>query len=242
MRFGIIIQARTGSKRLPHKVIRKIGGYTILEILIKRLKRKLSKTPIIIATTTKANDDIIERISKKNNVFVFRGSEYDVLDRYFQAAKQFDLKVISRVTSDNPFTLPEMIVHQKCCLLKKHLDYVSSPEMITGLGNEVFTFNALKKSWLLSKQLYEREHVTPYIYAHHREFRLEFIDPPRRYRNQNIRLTIDTNLDLQLFRIIYKKMGNMININIDSVINLLKSDDDLRKLNSGVIQKEIMKN
>lgn len=238
MHFAIVIQARTGSTRLPKKSIKVISGYTLLEILIYRLKDYGSRLPIIIATTTKQRDDIIERISLKNDVLVFRGSEDDVLDRYYQTAKQYGLEIISRVTADNPFTLPNMIIQQKNFLLKNNLDYVSSQDIIPGLGNEVFTFDALSTSWLNAKQKYEREHVTPYIYEHKTSFRLGYMNPPSKYKQSNIRLTIDTKQDLILFRRIQKELGSLKEIDIDSVLYLMRSNNTIRNINSEIVQKD----
>jgi len=148
MDTAIIVQARLGSKRLPGKVIKKINGKTILEYIIKRLKKtKLSKN-IIIATTKREEDQKIIKVSKKTNCHSFRGSTNNVLNRYYKAAQYYKVKNIVRVCSDSPLIDPKIINKVYFFYLKNNYDYVSNkifPSYPTGMGVEIFNFRSLKK-------------------------------------------------------------------------------------------------
>jgi spore coat polysaccharide biosynthesis protein SpsF len=126
MNIAGIIQARTGSTRLPGKVVKKIGNKTVLEILLCRIKNLKLFNKLIVATTTKREDDIIETISLQNAVQIFRGSEENVLDRYYQAAKEYNADIIVRITADNPLVSLDLIAFQVDHLIKHDCDYVSS--------------------------------------------------------------------------------------------------------------------
>ena len=105
-----IIQARMGSSRLPGKVMMKIDSKnSVLDLIINQLKYSKFLENIIIATTSKTEDDVIEKFCLKNSLRCFRGSEKDVLDRYYQCAKKFNLKHIIRITADCPLIDPEIV-------------------------------------------------------------------------------------------------------------------------------------
>lgn len=121
-----IIQARTGSKRLKNKVLLKLGDRCILEILLERLKKSKKLDDIIVATTIKKEDNAIVELCNSLGVNVFRGSEKDVLDRFYNASKFYSGDVIVRITGDNPLTSIELIDKQVEYLLKNNFDYVST--------------------------------------------------------------------------------------------------------------------
>ena len=108
--IGLIVQARMGSSRLPGKVMMQIDGKNpLLYYAIKQNKVSKYGKNLVIATTTKPEDDIIEEYAKKNNIMIFRGSSENVLDRYYQCAKKFSFSIIVRLTGDNPFNDPTVI-------------------------------------------------------------------------------------------------------------------------------------
>ena len=124
---GIIIQARIGSTRLSKKVVKKIQGITILEHVVNRAKRIKNCNKVILATTKKKEDDALEEIGKKLNISVFRGSEDDVLDRYYQTAIQHEVDVIVRITADCPITDPTLIDDMIGAFTEEaDLDYLSN--------------------------------------------------------------------------------------------------------------------
>ena len=143
MQFSIIIQARLGSSRLPGKVLINYKNYTLLSVLHQRLKRSQKIKDVIIATTKKREDNEIVKFCKNNSIKYFRGSENNVLNRYYQTAKKFNIKNIIRITADCPFIDPTILDKMIIEFKKKKLDYLSNtyPEPSTypdGMDIEIF--------------------------------------------------------------------------------------------------------
>lgn len=230
--LGIIIQARTGSTRMPNKIVQAFyQNYSILEIQIERLKELGVK--IIVATTDNANDDIIEELSDKQKVSVFRGPEEDVLKRFIQAAEKFKLSHIVRVCSDNPFIdtglLDELLEDRKYL----NMDYLSYsvngvPAIKTHYGffSEVVALQALRKIEQQTAEKLYREHVTNYIYINPEIFKIEFREVSVEIsQHRNIRLTIDTFEDFTLARTIYAQLIKQTKGNdVTSLLNLIKNN------------------
>ena len=153
---GFIIQARMGSERLPGKSLKKINNIPILVKIIRSLKRKkkFKDILIIVATTNLKIDDIIVKLSLKENVTIFRGSSNNVLERYFLAAKKYRLRNIIRLTSDNPFVDTLFLEKLIQIHLKNKNDYTSSKETLPiGMGAEILTFGSLKKAYKFTSQV-----------------------------------------------------------------------------------------
>jgi spore coat polysaccharide biosynthesis protein SpsF len=185
MTLGVIIQARCGSSRLPLKVLLKLGKKTILEHVINRIRKLKYKKKIIIATTKKSRDKKIIEIANKNKCFYFAGSEKNVLDRYYNAAKKFKIKTIIRICSDSPFIDSEIIEKGLKIYKKKKYDYVSNiirPTYPAGMSVEIFNFKSLKKSFESITDLDEKEHVTPYIYRNPKLFRIKNFATDKKYK------------------------------------------------------------
>jgi len=169
MKIGAIIQARTSSTRLPGKVLKELpyaSSITCLEQVIRRLKKSKRLNEIIIATTKNAEDDQIINISKKENVKYFRGSKENVLSRYYFAAKENNIDLIVRITSDCPCIDTDITDLTIDDHINKMADYTTNSLVRTyphGLDMEVFNFNVLEESYKNAKEDYEKEHVTPYI-------------------------------------------------------------------------------
>ena len=232
-----IVQARLGSTRLPNKVIKKLGNKTILEILLNRLIKSKTISRIVIATTTKKEDDIIEKIALNSGFEVFRGSEKDVLDRFYNAAREYNAGIIVRITADNPLTDVDLIDSQVEFLIEGGYDYVTAKGIILGLGSEVFTLNTLKKAWENAKEKYLREHVTPYIYENPEMFKLGYVDPPDFLKREDIRLTIDTIEDFKLYQMLYHYFRNLVNVDIREVIKFLDENPNIKEINKAIRQK-----
>ena len=146
--FGIIVQARTGSKRLPGKVFKRIGNKTILEHIASSLKKENLLHKTIIATTKLKRDNKIVYWCKKNKIKFFCGNNLNVLDRYYKCASKYKLKNIIRLTADNPFvnvsSIRKLIKHH----LKNNFDYTSSIDFLpVGIGTEIFSYGVLEKSF-----------------------------------------------------------------------------------------------
>ncbi|MEK7173291.1 MAG: glycosyltransferase family protein [Patescibacteria group bacterium] len=202
-----IIQARTGSTRLPKKVLKKVCGKSLLEHLIERVKRVKHLDKIVVATTTKKEDEAIVKIAQKTKVEYFQGSNEDVLDRYYQAAKKFKADIVVRITGDCPLLDPEIVDTTINLFLKTKCDYVSNthpPTFPDGMDVEVFSFRALERSWLEAKLISEREHVTLYVRNHPEIFRCGNVLHTKDI--SSLRLTVDEPSDFKLIKKIFQHL------------------------------------
>jgi len=219
-----IIQARMNSYRLPGKVLKKVEGMTFLEHMIRRVKRANLLDKIIVATTDKSEDDAIAKISEKSHIEVFRGSENDVLDRYYQTACKFSAEHIVRLTGDCPLMDPEIVDRVIGFYLENpgKYDYVSNinpPTYPWGMDVEIFSFNALEKSQKDSQDPLDKEHVTSYIRQHGDVFRKEniFYVPNFSF----LRLTLDYPEDLSVITRIFQELyPRNKNFNLGDILNL----------------------
>ena len=164
---GCIIQARLGSTRLPGKVLMNIDDNNpLLYYVVKQLQYSKLLDNIIIATTTLEEDNKIVEFSHKIGIDCFRGSSKDVLDRYYQCAREFSLSTIVRITADNPFIDPTIVDKIIEKFNSDSYDYVTNHIPRTfpqGTETEVFSFKALKIAWDSAQKSSEREHVTSYF-------------------------------------------------------------------------------
>src|SRR5215470_15506655 len=161
-----IIQARMGSTRLPGKVLLDIAGQPMLGRVISRVCRAKTIEQIVVATSTAAADDAVSAFCAERGIVCFRGSETDVLDRYYQAARLVQAKTIVRITADCPLLDPEVIDLTVSRFLEGGWDYISNvnpPTFPDGLDTEVFSFAALERAWREATSVTHREHVTPYL-------------------------------------------------------------------------------
>ena len=242
-KIGAIIQARMTSTRLPGKVLMDIEGKPMLWHVVNRLKFSEKLDDIILAIPNTKKNNILEKFAKDNKVKYFRGSEEDVLSRYYKTAKKFKCDLIVRITSDCPLIDPQIVD----LVIEKHLklnaDYTSNTLKRTfprGLGVEVFNFKVLKKAQKEAKEDYQREHVTPYIYKNPEIFKIQNIKAERRLRYLEIRLTVDTKKDLRLIREIYKRLYKPKKIfYTEEIINLLNNHKELVRINEKVRQKSL---
>lgn len=210
--YKIIVQARTGSTRLPSKMTMPFfEGKGILELLLSRLGRAGLTDKIIVATTENSCDDIICGIAQNAGIEYYRGNECDVLDRFIHAAKYYRISKIIRVCADNPFldipALNELITLG----MDTDMDYVSRcissgiPTIKThyGFWTEYVTVKALEKIAERTDESIYHEHVTNYIYTHPDSFKIMLVPIPFALEKRKIRLTIDTLDDFQMQQSIY---------------------------------------
>ncbi|PIN90891.1 acylneuraminate cytidylyltransferase [Candidatus Pacearchaeota archaeon CG10_big_fil_rev_8_21_14_0_10_34_76] len=233
MKQSIIIQARMSSTRLPGKVMLNLAGKPVLLHVYERCKNA-KVDDVIIATTTNKSDDIIEEFCKKNNILYFRGSEEDVLDRYYQCAKKFKVDIIVRVTSDCPLISSEIIDEGIEKFRAEKVDYLTNVSLRSfprGLDFEVFSFDTLEKDYNLAKKKHEREHVTPFIYSNPSLFKIGIFLAHEKIRRPDMRLCLDTKEDMELLEIIYKELYSEDTIQLEKVIQFLTKNPDLIKLN-----------
>jgi spore coat polysaccharide biosynthesis protein SpsF (cytidylyltransferase family) len=233
-----IVQARMGSTRLPGKVLLDLAGDTVLERVVRRLQRARLVQQVVVATSISDADSAIVDESSRLGIECFRGSEQDVLDRYYQATRQVAAEVIVRITSDCPLIDPELVDETLEKFLSKKADYASnvSPRRYPrGLDTEVFSISALERAWKGADQAHQREHVTPYFYEHPETFRLAFA--PAASDHSQHRWTLDTPEDLALLRAIYEAFPDRPDVGWREVLQFVDRRPDLAALNSGVAQK-----
>lgn len=243
MKTVVIIQARMGSTRLPGKVMLDLCGKTVLEHVITRVKQAKKIDEIIIATTTKKADNIIVKESERLGVKYFRGSEEDVLERYYYAAKENNADIVVRVTSDCPLVDP-IIIDRVVKFYKKH-NYEIVAVKVSGKNNkifprgmdaEVFSFKQLETAFINAKEDYQREHVTPYIYENANKIYPYQSDVDY----SKYRLTLDTKEDFELICKIYEDLyKGTHNFHLKDIIELFERKPELFKINAHIKQKKI---
>lgn len=244
LKIVAIIQARMGSTRLPGKVMKEVLGKPLLEYQTERVRKSKFINQIVIATTTRPTEQPIIDLCERLSLDYFRGSEEDVLSRYFEAATHYKADVVVRLTSDDPLIDPAIIDRT----ISKYLsntntyDYVSNSLEKTfpiGLDVEVFSMKALEETNQEARALAEREHVTPYMYLHPEKFNLGVV----KYKTDlsTLRLTVDTEEDLLLIsRIIKSLYGKKKEcFSLEDIIQLLQEQPEWMLLNSSIKQKEL---
>ena len=243
MRVGIIVQARMTSTRLPGKVLMPVMGKPLLEYQIERLQRVRRADDIIIATTTNDTDQPIVDLAERLGIKVFRGSEEDVLSRYFGAAKENDLEVVVRITSDCPLIDPAVVDAVIGAYLEntEKCDYVSNCLNRTfprGMDTEVFPFSLLEKVYCEAIEQPYREHVTPYIYEDSQRFRLLNVAFQRDESHQ--RWTVDTPEDFKLIEHILETLYPINSFfDLEDVLALMSVHPNWYEINSQIEQKKL---
>jgi spore coat polysaccharide biosynthesis protein SpsF len=239
-RVVTIIQARMGSERLPGKVLVPICGSPILALIIKRISPAELRGQLVVATTERSEDDVIEDLCAQLDVSCFRGATEDCLDRYYHAAKKFQAQTVVRLTADNPlidhsfldWTLREFLAAAPEC------DYLttSGNAFPLGLSIEIFSFAALKSAWEETADPAWREHVTPYIRRGAERFRIKQLSSPTDY--SHMRWTVDTPDDLRFVRAIFDHFGHVC-FSWREAIAAVEQHPEWAELNQHVSQRSV---
>lgn len=237
-RVQAIIQARYNSTRFPGKVVKKINNKTILEILIKRLSRSKHVSNIIVACSKNKKDLAIVNICKKLGINYFTGSEDDILDRFYKAAKKYKAENIVRITADCPLIDPKIVDDVISNFFSNNADYASNtnpPTFPDGFDVEVFKFRALKETYIKARKSTDREHVTPFIINNNKfkKFNLKnLID------YSSLRLTLDEKEDFILIAKIIKYFNNNLNFSLKNILDLYKKKKNFFLINSHLVRNE----
>ncbi len=246
-RPGVVIQARTGSTRLPGKVLLRVQGDTLLGHLLQRLSRCGRVREVVVATTTRAEDEAIVLEASRHSVPSFRGSENDVLSRYLGAAHVHGFDPVVRVTSDCPLLDPAVVDEAVALFLDRRaaglaVDVVTNgrPGKRTyprGLDVEAAALAALEAAdAMLGPDAPEREHVTQVLYRHPERFRFEDLALPLDL--SFLRWTVDTEPDFALVREVYDALyPERPDFDMRDVLALLGRRPDLLALNAHIRQK-----
>lgn len=241
MKTVIIVQARMTSTRLPGKVMKQVLGKSLLQYQLERLQRVKLADEIVIATTTNQTDESIVELCNRLAVPCFRGSEEDVLGRYYQAARVYKADTVVRVTSDCPLIDPQVIDEVIDCYLKNksNYDYVSNSLERTyprGMDTEVFSFSALQQACWEATAQSDREHVTPFIHRQPARYRLGHVIYSEDCSHH--RWTVDTPEDFELIqKIIEAIYPRKPNFTLEDCLSLLKKHPEWYIINSHVSQK-----
>jgi len=240
MKVVAIIQARMGSTRLPGKVLKDLGGETVLSRVVGRTRRATLLDEIVVATSAQPGDDAILQECERLSIACFRGDEIDVLDRFYRAAQKFAADAVVRITADCPLIDPELIDATIRAFLDQKPDYATNSLVVTyprGLDVEVFTAEALARAWGSAKEPYQRVHVTPYLYENPGLFKIVSLTADGDY--SKYRWTLDTAEDLVVIRAIYGHFGQRGSIRWREVLHLMESRPELAEVNSQVRQKTL---
>jgi len=237
--IGCIIQARMGSSRLPGKVMEKLDeDNTVLSYVIRQLKHSKFLDDIVVATTSLKRDEVIVDFLENEGIKYFCGDEENVLDRYYQCAKKFSVSEIVRIPSDKPLIDPDIV--DKCIqiFLSKKYDYITTflePSFPYGTEVEIFSFDALEKTWKNAKLPSEHENVTPYIYNNRDKFQIYNVK--NSIDLSHLRWVVDRAEDLELVRQLVSKIDKDP-ILMQDILEVFKSDPKLAEINSNVRHDE----
>ncbi|GJQ52878.1 MAG: spore coat protein [Anaerolineaceae bacterium] len=254
-----IIQGRMSSSRLPGKILADIAGQPMLRRVFIRTSRSASVSQTLFATTTDPSDDPVAEYCDFGGIPFMRGNLYDVLDRYYQAAKQTKADAIVRITADCPVIDPELIDDVVNVLLEEEYDFVCNrlppPYRRTypiGLDVEACSFKALAAAWKNAKEPQQREHVMPYFYegvelSTLSRRRSEGVSP-RGYKIAllnhttdfgDYRWTVDTREDLEFMRAVYKRFDGRDDFSWKEVLDLVHDHPETANINAGVEHKTL---
>lgn len=240
MRIGVVIQARMGSTRLKGKVLLELKGETVLQHIVERVRQSKKVDEIIVATTSNENDDIIEKEALKYGVKVFRGSEEDVLARYYLAAQKYKLDIITRITADCPLVDPNIIDDMLEKFESRNIDLLSNGganlsdrTFPRGLDVSIFSYKALCDAFNNATKSYQREHVTPYIYEN---YKVMYYKNDKDFSNH--RWTLDTKEDFilisKIYDILYKGKHDFY---FRDILNIFEVNPHLILINQNIEQK-----
>ncbi|MDE1919362.1 MAG: glycosyltransferase family protein [Patescibacteria group bacterium] len=231
-----IIQARMGSTRLPGKILKPILGEPMLARMLERVKRAKKLDAVVVATTDMPEDDATAELARKCGVAVFRGSEKDVLDRFYRAAKEAGAEVVMRLTGDCPLMDPAIIdaVTAHFQEARGAIDYCGTPKNCPeGLDTEVFTFAALEEAAREAKLPSEREHVTPYIKNHPERFKSETWEEGEG-DHSGMHWSVDTQADFDFVSNVFEQLyPKNPSFSKDDILSLLVEHPELLEINKG---------
>lgn len=240
-----IVQARMDSSRLPGKSLEMIGKWSLIELVMKRVNRSSRIDKVVLATSNNPKDDVLENHVKQLGFVVTRGSEEDVLSRFYDAAKSFEPTVVVRITGDCPLVSPRLIDYAIDVFVEKQADYLSlsignDKELAypRGFDVEVARFKSLTDAAEKATKHYEREHVMPYLYAHPELFSVCYLDPVPGFSRPRYRLCVDTKQDLEVILRIHDFFGNgLVETDYREIVEFLDNNPQVVNINQSIKQK-----
>jgi spore coat polysaccharide biosynthesis protein SpsF len=255
MKVVATIEARMTSSRLPGKILMDIQGASMLARIVERAKCALRVDEVVIATTKNASDDPVVDLACSEGISVYRGSEDDVLDRVLQAARAHDADLIVELTGDSPLVEPLLIDEMVAFYEGGEFDYVANtamrhsapwkkePTFPIGTSVEIFGADILSDVAGWTQDPIDREHVSSYIFERPERFRLGAFEAEgewRSCRRPEIRLTVDTQEDLDLVREIYSRLYPQNSVfTLKDVVELFEREPELLAINGQVVQQRV---
>ena len=244
MKTVLIVQARMQSNRLPGKVLLPLLDKPMLEWVISRASKSSVIDSCTVATTTDSADDPIEKWGNEFGVRIFRGSQFDVLDRYYNAAKEADAETIIRVTADCPLIDPALIDELYHFYKNEQADFASNrlppPWHRTypiGLDTEIVSMDMLKKAWEYAEEKYEREHVMPWFYDTPGRCKVSILNNPVDYGMH--RWTVDTPDDYKMMESLFEKLNDPMHDTWLDVLKVINNNPELELINASSHAKEM---
>lgn len=239
MSLAVVVQARTGSSRLPGKVLAEVAGAPVLLRQLERLKAARTPFLLVLATTTLAEDDPVVEVGRAAGALVFRGHPLDLLDRHYQAAVRFGAEAVAKVPSDCPLVDPEVVDRVLGFFLEHRgrVDFVSNlhpPSWPDGNDVEVMTIEALRTAWREARRPLEREHTTPFLWDNPEHFRLANVAwDDGRDLSASHRFVLDYPEDLAFVRAVYDALYRPGQIfGLPDILKLLEARPDILDLNA----------
>lgn len=240
MKTIVIIQARMGSTRLPGKVLLPLGSTVVLDYVVSRCRQIDKVDEVIVATSTLEQDDKIVQWCEANGVTVFRGSEDDVLARYYECAKPYLPDYVIRVTGDCPFVDVELANKVIAKMVQQPSDIVLFSGILpNGLVVEMVSFTALEYIYIHGHEPRHREHVTYYAYEYLPDFTSVMLEIPEGLRHPELRLTLDTSEDYELCMAISNHFGGDKLVSAARVVDYLVKHPEIASLNAHIQQKAV---
>lgn len=233
-----IIQARMGSTRLSGKILKRLSGKPALWHLTNRLRYSKCLKDIVIATTVNSEDDIVVKFCKANNLKWYRGSEEDVLDRYYQAARTFQADPVVRITADCPVIDPTIVDEVIEGYFEGGYDvYGLGGEFPDGLDCGLFSFWVLEDTWKHATLPSEREHVGPYMKKHPEKYRIGVYEKFKGLGHH--RWTLDEEADLRFLQVLFDRLYRPGRIFLtQEILDLLEKEPQLMEINANIIRNE----
>lgn len=238
-KVALLVQARTGSTRLPGKVLKEVAGRPVLAWMLDRLKAVNNVDTLAVITSTLPQDDAIEELCRREGVLCFRGSETDLLDRHYQAGLHYQADAVIKVPSDCPLIDPKVVEKVVSVYRCNEFDYVSNLHPASwpdGMDVEVVSMEALEQAWKEADKPFQREHCTPFIW-----------DQPQRFAlcnvwyetgedlSKTVRLTLDYPEDLKLIEALLNRLMvsfGGIDYSVQTLLKILEQEPDLNKINA----------
>ena len=237
MKFLAAIQARCGSSRLPGKILMDLAGKPVLQRVTERVSQSNMTDEVMILTSISKKDIPTVQLVSSIGCRIFAGSEDDVLDRYYQAARLIHPEYVIRITADCPVFDPK-ILDLAISQLKPETDYMADlhDTLANGLDLEIIRFSALKNAWENARLASEREHVTMYIKNNRDKFILQDFSCPIPGIGHH-RWTLDEPADYELLSGIYNHFKNQ-DFYTQDILDFLKKNPALGKLNAHIMRNE----